>query len=119
MVTHTESKGRKEAEKEEEGGRERGGGRRERGGRRRERGGGRRERGGGQQKERERRERSLSAQTAAPRSIFDYHIIETVFTEMCVFACVHVCVCVCVCVCLRPHHSSFRLCDISCVAYIL
>ena len=95
MVTHTESKGRKEAEKEEEGGRERGGGRRERGG-------GRRERGGGQQKERERRERSLSAQTAAPRSIFDYHIIETVFTEMCVFACVHVCVfmCVCVCVCV-------------------
>lgn len=47
-------------------------------------------------KKRERRERSLSAQTAAPRSIFDYHIIETVFTEMCV--CVHVCVGVCVCV---------------------
>ena len=72
-------------------------------------------------KKRERRERSLSAQTAAPRSIFDYHIIETVFTKMCVFMCVCSCVCscVCVCVCLQNHHSSFRLCDISCVAYIL
>lgn len=52
-------------------------------------------------------EASLSAQTAAPRSIFDYHIIETVFTE----------ICVCLSLSLWPHHSSFRLCDISCVAY--
>lgn len=48
---------------------------------------------------------SLSAQTTAPCSIFDYHIIETVFTE------------ICVCLSLSVAPPQFIHCDISHVAY--
>lgn len=83
---------------------------REKGVRWRDEGGRKRRRETGQQKEREGRGGpGLSAQTAAPRSIFDYHIIETVFTE----------ICVCLSLSFWPHHSSFRLSATSHVWYIL